>query len=105
LVPARGQLFVGVCVITAFVLFDLVDGRCAAQGPVPVGAVLDSTCDRLADGALFAALTWWCLRWGPAAHGGRGDDLAGRRVGVSYSEGACRTSGCRAGRPVERADG
>jgi CDP-diacylglycerol--glycerol-3-phosphate 3-phosphatidyltransferase len=27
----------------------------------PFGAVLDSTCDRLADGALFVGLTWWCL--------------------------------------------
>src|SRR5882757_4937808 len=66
----RGQLFVGVCVITAFVLLDLVDGAMArAIGPgTPFGAVLDSTCDRLADGALFAALTWWCLRLGDQPH-------------------------------------
>jgi len=66
----RGQLFVGVCVITAFVLLDLVDGAMArALGPgTPFGAVLDSTCDRLADGALFAALTWWCLRLGDQPH-------------------------------------
>jgi CDP-diacylglycerol--glycerol-3-phosphate 3-phosphatidyltransferase len=66
----RGQLFLGVCVITAFVLLDLVDGAMArALGPgTPFGAVLDSTCDRLADGALFAALTWWCLRLGDQPH-------------------------------------
>jgi CDP-diacylglycerol--glycerol-3-phosphate 3-phosphatidyltransferase len=66
----RGQLFVGVCVITAFVLLDLVDGAMArALGPgTQFGAVLDSTCDRLADGALFAALTWWCLRLGDQPH-------------------------------------
>jgi CDP-diacylglycerol--glycerol-3-phosphate 3-phosphatidyltransferase len=66
----RGQLFLGVCVITAFVLLDLVDGAMArAIGPgTPFGAVLDSTCDRLADGALFAALTWWCLRLGDQPH-------------------------------------
>lgn len=59
----RDQLFVGTLVITVFVLFDLIDGAMArAKGTTsPFGAVLDSTCDRIADGALFAALTWWCL--------------------------------------------
>lgn len=59
----RGELFVGTLVITFFVLFDLVDGAMArARGhSTPFGAVLDSTCDRLVDGALFAAITWWCL--------------------------------------------
>ena len=28
--------------------------------------MLDSTCDRIADGALFAALTWWALGIGQA---------------------------------------
>src|SRR5688500_11694525 len=59
----RGELVVGAIVITAFVLFDLVDGamaRARGQGTT-FGAVLDSTCDRVADGALFAALAWWCL--------------------------------------------
>jgi CDP-diacylglycerol--glycerol-3-phosphate 3-phosphatidyltransferase len=62
----RDELFAGACVITAFVLFDLLDGAMArARGTgTPFGAVLDSTCDRLADGALFAALAWWCLRVG-----------------------------------------
>jgi CDP-diacylglycerol---glycerol-3-phosphate 3-phosphatidyltransferase len=59
----RGELVVAAFVITAFVLFDLVDGAMArARGRgTPFGAVLDSTCDRVADGALFAALAWWCL--------------------------------------------
>ena len=59
----RGELFVGTLVITVFVLFDLVDGAMArARGHgTPFGAVLDSVCDRAADGALFAALAWWCL--------------------------------------------
>ena len=49
-------------------LFDLVDGAMArARGKgTPFGAVLDSTCDRIADGALFAALTWWALGVGQA---------------------------------------
>ncbi|GAA0898168.1 phosphatidylinositol phosphate synthase [Pseudonocardia zijingensis] len=59
----RDELFVGAVVITFFVLLDLVDGAMArARGySTPFGAVLDSTCDRVADGALFAGLTWWCL--------------------------------------------
>jgi phosphatidylinositol phosphate synthase len=59
----RDQLFAGTVVITLFVLFDLLDGAMArARGySTPFGAVLDSTCDRVADGALFAAITWWCL--------------------------------------------
>ena len=64
----RGQLFIGTLVVTLFVLFDLVDGAMArARGRcTPFGAVLDSTCDRIADGALFAALTWWALGVGQA---------------------------------------
>lgn len=59
----RGELFVGTLVIWFFVMFDLVDGamaRATGRG-TPFGAVLDSTCDRVADGALFAALAWWAL--------------------------------------------
>lgn len=59
----RGELAVGPWVITFFVLLDLVDGAMARAGGkgTPFGAVLDSTCDRIADGALLAGLTWWCL--------------------------------------------
>jgi CDP-diacylglycerol---glycerol-3-phosphate 3-phosphatidyltransferase len=59
----RDQLFVGAVVITVFVLFDLLDGAMARarRRTTPFGAVLDSTCDRLVDGALFAAIAWWCL--------------------------------------------
>lgn len=59
----RDELFVGTLVIWFFVMFDLVDGamaRATGRG-TPFGAVLDSTCDRVADGALFAALAWWAL--------------------------------------------
>lgn len=70
----HGQLFVGTVVITVFVLFDLLDGamaRALGRGTT-FGAVLDSTCDRIADGALFGAITWWCFvlagnRWLGAA--------------------------------------
>ncbi|MDN5861714.1 MAG: CDP-alcohol phosphatidyltransferase family protein [Pseudonocardia sp.] len=61
----RGQLLAGALVITVFVLFDLVDGamaRAGAAGGTRFGAILDSTCDRLADAAIFGGLIWWCFR-------------------------------------------
>jgi CDP-diacylglycerol--glycerol-3-phosphate 3-phosphatidyltransferase len=59
----RGQLFWGTVVVTVFVLFDTLDGAVAraAGGGSTVGGVLDSVCDRIADGVLFAALVWWCF--------------------------------------------
>jgi CDP-diacylglycerol--glycerol-3-phosphate 3-phosphatidyltransferase len=67
----RGHLFLGALLTTVFVLFDMIDGAMArARGhSTPFGAVLDSTCDRIADGALFAAITWWCLESGQEALG------------------------------------
>jgi CDP-diacylglycerol---glycerol-3-phosphate 3-phosphatidyltransferase len=59
----RGQLLAGTIAITVFVLLDVLDGAVArARGSgTPWGTVLDATCDRIADGALFVGLTWWCL--------------------------------------------
>lgn len=59
----RGQLVWGAIAVTVFVLLDMLDGAVArARGyGTPWGTVLDATCDRVADGALFAALTWWCF--------------------------------------------
>ncbi|MEU5696552.1 phosphatidylinositol phosphate synthase [Actinosynnema sp. NPDC020468] len=59
----RGQLFLGAAVVTAFLLFDLIDGAMArAQGGgTKFGAVLDASCDRIADGALFGAIAWWAF--------------------------------------------
>jgi CDP-diacylglycerol--glycerol-3-phosphate 3-phosphatidyltransferase len=59
----RGQLLAGTFVVLAFVLFDLLDGAMArSSGQVTkFGTVLDASCDRIADGALFGALTWWCF--------------------------------------------
>jgi CDP-diacylglycerol---glycerol-3-phosphate 3-phosphatidyltransferase len=58
-----GHLFWGAIVIAAFVLFDLVDGAMARErgGGTRYGAVLDATCDRIADGAIFAGLAWWAV--------------------------------------------
>ncbi|MEZ5095019.1 MAG: CDP-alcohol phosphatidyltransferase family protein [Nocardioides sp.] len=54
----RGQLLVGVLVITAFVFSDLIDGYMARQSgrTSPFGAFLDSTLDRLGDAAVFSGL-------------------------------------------------
>ena len=62
----RGQLFAGTVAVTLFVLFDVLDGAGArARGTgSPVGTVLAAPCDRIADGALFAGLTWWCFGLG-----------------------------------------
>jgi CDP-diacylglycerol--glycerol-3-phosphate 3-phosphatidyltransferase len=59
----RGQLVAGSIAVAVFVLLDVLDGAVArARGSgTPWGAVLDATCDRIADGALFAGLTWWCF--------------------------------------------
>ena len=53
-----GQLLVGVLVITAFVFSDLVDGFMArtAGTTSKFGAFLDSTLDRIGDGAVFGGL-------------------------------------------------
>jgi CDP-diacylglycerol---glycerol-3-phosphate 3-phosphatidyltransferase len=60
---------VGTLVITAFVFSDMLDGAVArARGTSgPWGAFLDSTLDRVGDGAVFGALALW--------YAGRGNDL------------------------------
>src|SRR5947208_7349067 len=54
----RGQFFVGTLVITAFVFSDLLDGAVARVRGTSGrwGAFLDSTLDRIGDGAVFGAL-------------------------------------------------
>jgi CDP-diacylglycerol---glycerol-3-phosphate 3-phosphatidyltransferase len=58
-----GHLFAGTLVVWGFVMLDLLDGAMARArgGGTKFGAVLDSTCDRLADGALLAAIAWYAL--------------------------------------------
>ena len=60
----RGMFFVGTLCIWAFVMFDMVDGAVARAGGggTRFGAVLDSSCDRIADAAVFSALAWWFAR-------------------------------------------
>jgi CDP-diacylglycerol--glycerol-3-phosphate 3-phosphatidyltransferase len=58
-----GHLLAGTFVVWGFVMLDLLDGAMArAQGGgTRFGGVLDSTCDRLADGALMASIAWYAF--------------------------------------------
>jgi CDP-diacylglycerol---glycerol-3-phosphate 3-phosphatidyltransferase len=62
LFPA-GHLLAGTFVVWGLMMLDVVDGAMArAQGGgTRFGAVLDSTCDRIADGALLAAIAWYAF--------------------------------------------
>ncbi|MGB8651516.1 MAG: CDP-alcohol phosphatidyltransferase family protein [Mycobacteriales bacterium] len=57
----RGTFLVGTLVITFFVLTDTIDGALARKRGIssPFGGWLDSTCDRVADGAIFGSLALW----------------------------------------------
>ena len=68
----RGELLVGVLVITAFVFADLLDGTMARMSGRSSrwGAFLDSTLDRLGDAAIFGGLAMYYV--GP----GESDALA-----------------------------
>lgn len=104
----RDQLMTGTIAVMVFVLFDVLDGAVArARGhSTPFGTVLDATCDRIADGALFAGLTWWCFEVA--------DDrplavaallcLVGAQV-ISYVKARAEATGlCADGGMVERAE-
>src|ERR1700742_707047 len=56
-----GQLWWGAFSVFIFVLADMLDGAMARQsgGGTRFGAVLDATCDRIGDGAVFCGLLWW----------------------------------------------
>lgn len=56
-----GRLFAGTLVVWFFAHFDMLDGAMARErgGGTRFGAVLDATCDRIGDGAVFSGLAWW----------------------------------------------
>lgn len=65
----RGWFWVGTVVIAVFIFSDLLDGTMARLSgrSGPWGAFLDSTLDRVGDGAIFASLLIWFSRteeWG-----------------------------------------
>lgn len=57
----RGMFLVGTAVVVLSVLTDLLDGAMARQRGTTsrFGAWLDSTCDRVADAAIFSGLVLW----------------------------------------------
>ena len=65
---ARGMFLIGTVVAFLSVLTDMLDGAMARERGTSsrFGAWLDSTCDRVADAAVFCSLAWWFT--------GRGDD-------------------------------
>lgn len=56
-----GQLWWGAFSVFVFVLADMLDGAMARERgySTAFGGVLDATCDRIADGAVFCGLLWW----------------------------------------------
>jgi CDP-diacylglycerol---glycerol-3-phosphate 3-phosphatidyltransferase len=64
-----GQLFWGTVFITAFIFSDVIDGIMARMQNLGGrwGNFLDSSLDRLADGALFAGLAIWFFTGGEDA--------------------------------------
>ncbi|MGF7236385.1 MAG: phosphatidylinositol phosphate synthase [Frankia sp.] len=65
----RGVFFLGTVLVTLFVFSDLLDGLIARSRGISSrwGAFLDSTSDRVGDGAVFGSLALW--------YAGRGDSL------------------------------
>lgn len=65
-----GHLLAGTFAVWGFVMLDLLDGAMArAQGGgTKFGGVLDSVCDRIADGTLMAAIAWYALEVADSAH-------------------------------------
>ncbi|HZN19166.1 MAG TPA: CDP-alcohol phosphatidyltransferase family protein [Micromonosporaceae bacterium] len=57
----QGWLLAGLVVATLFALTDAIDGTMARMQPRPgrFGALLDSSMDRVADGAVFGAVAYW----------------------------------------------
>lgn len=57
----QGWWFSGTMLIWGFVMLDVVDGAVARAGgrASKFGAVLDSTCDRLVDAAIFGSIAWY----------------------------------------------
>src|SRR5256886_12781054 len=63
---ARGQLVAGTFIVTLSTFTDLIDGSMARQSgrAGKFGAFLDSTMDRVADGAVFGAVAYWLATQG-----------------------------------------
>ncbi|MEJ2870672.1 CDP-alcohol phosphatidyltransferase family protein [Actinomycetospora sp. OC33-EN08] len=67
LIPT-GHLFAASMIVWGFAMLDVLDGAMARARGVssPFGGVLDSLCDRIVDGTVFAGIAWWAAandRW------------------------------------------
>ncbi|MCF4006519.1 CDP-alcohol phosphatidyltransferase family protein [Corynebacterium uropygiale] len=62
LIPT-GHLFLAAVLSGIFAALDMVDGTMTRRrgGGTSFGATLDASCDRVTDGILFAAITWWLV--------------------------------------------
>lgn len=60
----QGWWFSGTMLIWGCVMLDVLDGAVARAGGTSskFGAVLDSTCDRMVDAAIFASIAWFYTR-------------------------------------------
>jgi CDP-diacylglycerol---glycerol-3-phosphate 3-phosphatidyltransferase len=73
LFAVTGRFILGTVIITLCCFTDLIDGAMArARGTTSrFGAFLDSTCDRVADGAIFGSAAYWLAvndrHWGATA--------------------------------------
>ena len=96
----RGQFFVGVLVITAFVFSDIIDGYMARKSGQSSkwGAFLDSTLDRFADAAVFGGLVLYYAGDKPKA------DLGDPRIYL-YLSLACLVLGSLTSYARARAEG
>ena len=106
----RGQLWLGVVVITCFVFSDMIDGHMARTSGTSSkwGSFLDSTLDRLADGAIYGGLVMYY------ANSGAGDSTLMAAVTLwalvmgavtSYARAKAESLGLKAsGGLAERAD-
>lgn len=86
----QGWFFAGTLVITLFVLTDAIDGALARKRGTTsrFGAWLDSTCDRVADGAVFGSVALW--------YAGRDDVLVAVTLYVLVSSGVVSYAKARA---------
>jgi CDP-diacylglycerol--glycerol-3-phosphate 3-phosphatidyltransferase len=62
----RGGWFTGTMLVWGFVMLDLLDGAVAriSGRSSKFGAVLDSSCDRIADAAVFGSIAWYFAEHG-----------------------------------------
>lgn len=91
---SRGMFLTGSLVAVLSVFTDMLDGTMARMrgGTSRFGAWLDSTCDRVADAAVFCALAWW--------YTGAGDDRLAAAVALY-----CLVSGVVVSYEKARAEG